>query len=460
MKEKAFSCGYVPRPQFLPMHKSNKRWNVIIAHRRAGKTVSVINEMVRRLLKKASAGMTRPRGAFVQPFLKQAKENVWDYLKEYTQFTADDGQKLYWAKNEAELWVEFGDEKNPCRIRLFGADNPEAIRGGYLDCAVLDEYEDIKPFVTSQIILPMLSDRKGDLFRSGTVKGRGQLFKLLEDAKRRVDTEYLYLPASETGILDKEELDLIKSQMSEEEYAQEYECDFNATLKGAYYTQYLKEAEESGRVVYGQDIFDPRYPVHTFWDLGSASGHNVIWFAQFVGHEVWVVDCMEGGGNSVQEYIQEMQARAMARGYVYGEHWAPHDIEVREWGAGGKTRLETAASLGIRFKRVPNIGVKDGIDATKVFIRKCIFNYDWIADAYNKLGRYRSKRDESRNIYTDEPLKDENEHVADAFRYLAVAYNEKNGVPLPKPIERDNLTIDQIFETHDRFMANKGGNRI
>lgn len=433
---------------------------MVIAHRRAGKTVSLINEMIRRLMARASQGLVRPRGAFIQPFLKQAKENVWDYLKQYTQFKADDGQQLFWAKNESELWVEFGDEKNRCRIRLFGADNPEAIRGGYLDVAVLDECEDIKPFVTSQIIMPMLSDRKGDLFRGGTVKGRGQLFRLLQNAKSRDDTYYLYLPASESGIIDDKELTLIKSQMSDEEYAQEYECDFNATIKGAYYTQYLKDAESSGRVIYGQDIFDPRYPVHTFWDLGSASGHNVIWFAQFVGHEVWVIDCLEGGGNSIQEYVKELQARAIERGYVYGEHWAPHDIEVKEWGAAGKTRLETAASLGIRFKRVPNIGLKDGIDATKLFIKKCVFNYDWIAVAYNKLGRYRSKRDESRGIFTDEPLKDENEHVADAFRYMAVAYNEKNGVPLPKKIEADKLTIDEIFSIHDRFMSNKGTKRL
>jgi len=446
VKEVEFSCGYVPRAAFLPFHKSSKRFNVLIAHRRAGKTVGVINEMVRRLLKRAGKGMTRPRGAFIQPFLKQAKENVWDYLKEYTQFKSATGQTLYWHKNEAELWVEFGDEANPCRIRLFGADNPEAIRGGYLDVVVMDEYEDIKPFVTSQIVLPMLSDRKGDLIRSGTVKGRGQLFKLLEDAKRRDDTYHLYLPASVSGILDEEELGIIKGQMSDEEYAQEYECDFNATLKGSYYSQYLKEAEDAGRVVYGRDIFEPSYPVHTIWDLGSASGHNVVWFAQFIGGQVLVIDCMEGGGNSVQEYVKELDARAKIRGYKYGDHWAPHDIEVREWGAGGKTRLETAASLGIRFKRVPNIGLKDGIDLTKMFIRKCVFNYDWIAVSYNKLGRYRSKRDESRGIFTDEPLKDDTEHVSDAFRYLAVVHREE----MPKPVDKpprflNDMTADEVF---------------
>lgn len=455
----SFKSIYKPRHQFIQMHKCGKRWVLVIAHRRAGKTVALINELARRLLKRASQGMTRPRGAFIQPFLKQAKENVWDYLKDYTKFKSDDGTELYHHKNEAELWVEFGDENNPCRIRLFGADNPEAIRGGYLDCAVLDEYEDIKPFVTSQIIIPMLSDRKGDLFRSGTVKGRGQLYRLLEDAKRRDDTYSLYLPASVSGILPQEELDIIKSQMDEQEYRQEYECDFNASLRGAYYSKELTDIEEKGRIVYGQQIMDPKYPVHTFWDIG-VDDSTAIFFAQFVGHEVWIVDYLEGNNLGLSDYIIMLQQLQQRRKWVYGDHWAPHDIEVREWGNGGKTRLETAKEMGISFKRVPNILVKDGIDAARLFIRKCIFEGDNTADAINKLSRYRSKRDESKKIFLDVPLHDETSHCADAFRYMAVAYNERNNLPLPKAVEANKLTLDEIMARHDRMMSRMGGDRI
>ena len=149
---------------------------------------------------------------------------------------------------------------------------------------------------------------------------------------------------------------ITKGLMTQEEFDQEWLLSTDAAIKGSYYTAQLAAAREDGRVT--RVPYDPALPVDTDWDLGVGDS-TVIWFTQSLrSGEVHVIDYYENSGEGIPHYASVLQAKR----YVYGQHWAPHDIRVRELGT-GKSRLETAQSHGIKFQVTPNIGVDDGIAA-------------------------------------------------------------------------------------------------
>ena len=167
----------------------------------------------------------------------------------------------------------------------------------------------------------------------------------MEQAKEQVgegsnDWYFKVCKASETGIVKATELEAARAQMTPEQYEQEYECSFSAAIIGAYYGNLLSQADDDGRV--GRVPYDPAYPVHTAWDLGI-NDSTAIWFAQtFRGGSVHIIDYYENSGVGLDHYAEILRQKD----YHYGDHLAPHDIEVREIGS-GRSRLETALSLGI-----------------------------------------------------------------------------------------------------------------
>ncbi len=138
---------YRPRDQSIAYHDRTQRWACSVAHRRFGKTVREINELIKS---GATCTKANPRFAYLAPFYAQAKAIAWDYLKYYAS------PLLAKPPMESELSVEL---LNGARIRLFGADNPDAMRGLYLDGVVMDEYGDMRPKVWGEIIRPLLTDR-------------------------------------------------------------------------------------------------------------------------------------------------------------------------------------------------------------------------------------------------------------------------------------------------------------
>ena len=148
---------------------------------------------------------------------------------------------------------------------------------------------------------------------------------------------------------------IAKGLMTQEEFDQEWYLSTNSAIKGAYYTKQLTAARKEGRIT--RVPYDPALPVDTDWDLGISDKMS-IWFSQSLPTgEVRLIDYYENEGEGFVFYAGVLKER----GYVYGEHWAPHDIRVRELGT-GKSRLETAKAHGINFQVTPNVGVADGID--------------------------------------------------------------------------------------------------
>lgn len=408
MEEREVLIDYAPREAFIPYHETEKRYALTVAHRRAGKTVARINKLIQ---KAASCELENPRFGYLAPYFVQAKDIAWAYLKRYSAPILDLGGKT----NESELSVTFGH--NGAQIRLYGADNAERLRGLYFDGLAADEAQDIKPSALTQVIMPALADRKGWLDMSGTPKGWGNL--LGETFKRAQDDPEWFvqvLKASQTGLLDEEELQRLRRSMPENEYLQEFECSFDAAITGAYYAKELQQAETERRIT-GVPR-DPMLKVSTVWDLGI-SDSTAIWFYQQTGREVRLIDYYEASGHGLDHYARVLQEK----GYLYAKHWGPHDIQVRELGS-GKSRLEVAAGLGIRFDVVPNIGVMDGINAARMTIPRMWFDASKCKTGLDALKQYREKIDEKRGISFG-PLHDWTSHAADAFRYLCVALRDE-----------------------------------
>jgi hypothetical protein len=408
---------YAPREAFKGYHETDKRYCLTVAHRRAGKTVARINKLIRAA---ASSKAESPRYGYIAPYYIQAKDIAWNYLKHYAAPITALGGKV----NESELSVLFGH--NGAQIRLYGAENAERLRGLYFDGIAADEAQDIAPSALTQVILPALADRKGWLDLSGTPKGWGNL--LGESYKKAINDPGWYvqtLKASETKLIDQAELDRLRSMMPENEYLQEFECSFDAAITGAYYAAEIQRAQEEGRIT--SVPYDPIARVNTAWDLGI-SDNTAIWFYQTVGREIHVIDYLEAAGYGLDYYAKELDKK----GYLYGHHTAPHDIEARELGT-GKSRIEIARSLGITFKPLKADAVADGITAARMLLPKMWIDAKKCAIGLDALRQYREKRDEKRGVSLG-PLHDWSSHAADAFRYLAMGYSD--GVttlpPLPK----------------------------
>lgn len=395
---------YAPRTWAKQFHDSGKRWMVLCCHRRAGKTVAAINHLIRDAIRIKGA-----RLAFISPTYKQSKRLAWDYLKHYARTI----QGVTF--NEVELRADFPSQS---RISLYGADNPDSLRGIGLDGVIFDEYSQQPPNIFGEIIRPALADRQGYGIFLGTIQGKNHLYRLYEAHKADPEWFALYLKASRSGILPKTELDAAKKEMTEDEYMQEFELEPAAAMKGSYYSEQLREMRKAGRVK--QFEADPSLPVYTVWDLGIGDT-NVIGFFQDVGPNTHVVDVVADSGKGLDHYARVLKEK----GFQYSRHVAPHDIEVRELGS-GKSRRDVARSLGITFEIAPSLGIDDGIHALRMNFHRLWFNETTCNTFLDALSQYRKAWDDKAGMFRDAPFHDWTSHYADMLRYWAVSYKGQN----------------------------------
>lgn len=403
---------YAPRPQFMPFHERTQRWTVIVAHRRAGKTVACVNELI-----KSALTCEKPDGrfAYLAPYHAQAKDIAWDYLVRYS--SPIPGLNV----NISELRIDY---PNGARVRLYGAENAERMRGLYLDGVVIDEPADIDPRVWPEIIRPALSDRQGWATWIGTPKGKNAFWELYDGALNKPDWYRAMLKASETGLVAESELSDARQSMTPDQYEQEFECSFEAAIQGAYYGKLMGAAERDSRI--GRVPYAPQLPVWTAWDLGIGDSTS-IWFCQQSGQEVRLIDHYETSGVGLDHYVKVLREKP----YAYTEHILPHDAEAKDLGT-GRTRVETLASLGLSNVRViPAQSVEDGINAARLLIPRCWFDAEKCKHGVEALRQYRTEFDEKTKTFRNRPLHDWTSHAADAFRYLALGL--KQAKPKPKP---------------------------
>jgi hypothetical protein len=406
---------YKPREHQLKVHEllEGKRFAVVVAHRRFGKTVAALNHLIREAVLNEKE---TPRYAYIAPTYGQAKRVAWDYLVKYTT-------PLGGTNNISELRVDFWGR----RIQLYGSDNPDSLRGQYFDGVIIDEVGDQNPKIWTDIVRPALADRKGWCLFIGTPKGHNHFKELRDRAEKEDGWGLLEFKASETGVVDDTELKAAKNEMGEDKYRQEFECSFDAAVEGSYYGQILNELEEKKHM---QEI--PREELSrtfTAWDLGMGDSTS-IWVAQLVGTEVRLIDYYENHGVGLDHYVKWIKDND----YSKAEHILPHDVRVRELGT-GKSRMEMLEESGLEVKIAPRMGLDDGIQAVRRLLPRCWFNVPKVQTGLNCLRNYRRDYDEKRKIFYERPLHDWSSHGSDSFRYLALGLDEGHST-WSKPINQ------------------------
>jgi hypothetical protein len=407
---------------------------VVVAHRRAGKTVACVNELI-----KAAVTFERSDGrfAYVAPFYKQAKSVAWDYLKRFV--APIPGVEI----NESELRVDF---PNGSRIQLFGADKADALRGLYFDGLVADEYGDWKPSVWQYVIRPALADRQGWAIIIGTPKGRNEFYERVKHAEVSDDWLLMIVRAADSGILPPSEMDAMKLEMTEDAWRQEMECDFDAALPGAFYGKEMWQADQDGRICVVPH--DSAVPVHTAWDLGY-SDDTAIWWYQVIRGEIHVLEYYGASGLQMDDYFAEVKSKP----YKYGLHWLPHDAKAKTLASGGKSIQEMAwKALGSSSVRiVPDLSVQDGIQAARSMLKSCWFDATKTAEGVESLKQYQREYDEDKKAFREKPRHDWTSHAADAFRMLAIAWREEHKPSQPEPIRFPHQqTINELIAAQRR----------
>ena len=365
-----------------------------------------------------------PQYAFIAPTYGQAERIAWDMLKKFTKNIPG---------------VVYNEQKLTCRIfrpwkgdhikiMLLGAENPDAIRGIYLDGAVLDEFAEMDPRVWGEVVRPALADRKGWSIFIGTPKGQNHFYDVYKTAIQNYGRGWFskIYKASETGVLPDEEIEAMRAEMTEDQYEQELECSFTAAITGAYWGKQLAELEGKKRI--GKVPFDPALQVDTFWDLG-VDDTTTIWFVQQVRQEVRIIDYVEETGQGIAHFAKLLKLDHRAE-YAYREHNWPHDGNSRDFSTGTE-RSTTARGLGIRPLIVhERYDVADSIDAARRLLSRCWFDYerctvylkgDKGARGLESLKNYQKKWDAKNKTYLPTPLHNWSSHGADGFRLMGMA---------------------------------------
>lgn len=425
MSQKILDSGYRPRRLQGYLHKVLHfvRFAVLVCHRRFGKTVFAINHIIDEGI---NCEHRNPQIAYIAPTYGQAKRVAWEYVKEYTRHYPD--VKIH--ESELKVMIPRPHKDDKVTIFLLGAENPDSLRGMYLDVAILDEYAMCDPAIWGEIIRPALADRKGKCIFIGTPKGQNHFYDLFQQAEELMNkADRIYVEggepptkyknwyakvyrASDTGVMDAEELEGARVAMSREEYEQEFECDFTAAMTGAYYAKYMRKAEDEKRLV--RVPYDPAVCVSTFWDLGM-SDSTTIWFMQKVGKEWHAIDYIEDSGFGLDYYARLV----LEKEYVYDEAVLPHDAGARELGT-GKTREEVLRTLGLKTRILARTDLMDGINAVRLVIPMVWFDKEKCAKGIKALNFYQKEWDGKRKVYKQSPRHDWSSHGADGFRTFAM----------------------------------------
>lgn len=412
-----------PRPYQMPLWsalESGIKRAICIWHRRAGKDLTSMNWMV------TSAAQRVGTYWHALPTYAQGRKTIWDGMtKDGMRFLDYIPPQLIRRvrDDEMKVWLHNGSV-----LQVVGAEDPDRLVGANPVGVVLSEYALQNPAFWD-LVRPILAENGGWAVFITTPRGRNHCYRLFEAAKKDPTWFSQILTASDTGAISEDAIEAERrSGMSEELIAQEFRCSFDIALVGSYYGSYIAKAREEGRIT--EVPWEPSIPVDTGWDLGTANS-TCIWFKQQVGAQRRIIDFYINSGRDLAHYAKMLQEKP----YVYGKHYLPHDVEVKELNQ-KQSRKEILKSLGIRATTVPRIqSVDDGIELTKNYLQTCWFDKEK-TDASGKgpdglerisgiqgLLEYCKKETGERGpngepYYSDEPAHTWASDVADGFRTL------------------------------------------
>lgn len=421
---------YTPRGHWVPFHNRSQRWATLLTHRRAGKTVALVNDVI--IAARTPIGKPRPQYAYLGPTFTQSKRIAWQYLKEYSE--------PYWAKppSESELKINM---KGDVTIYCLGADNADSLRGFYLDGAAMDEYAMFRPSVFTQIIRPALSDRAGWGVFASTPRGRNLFYEVFKKSQRYPNEYHLTnLRADTSGIIPSQELAELQRDMDPEEFAQEYLCSFDSALKGAIYANEINTLFAEGRCHNFEGspltpLYIPNLPTNFAYDIGFTDAMVRIAWQVLPSGQINVVNVESAVGADIDYHIGSLHQfadEARAAGGGIGEVWLPHDARAKNVQT-GKSVVEQFLQGGIRPRIVPNHKVRDRLAAVRKVMPTIHIDMTPVSfetpdipvtgDLLEALKAYRREWDEEKMVFSEQPVHDWSSDFADAFGYMCVVAN-------------------------------------
>lgn len=391
--------NYTPRSYQLPLLKaidSGIKRAVWVTHRRSGKDKTCINLIIKKMLERVGVYY------YIFPTYSQANKVIWNGIDgQGMRFLDHFPPELIDGKpNDTEMRIKL---RNGSLFQMIGSDNVDSIVGTNPVGVVFSEYALQDPTAWG-FIRPILAENGGWAVFVGTVRGENHFYDIYEMARNDPKNWFCRMDkASETmvipqDILDQERQEIVRLYGTDALYMQEYECNFSVPISGAYYADNIGKAYRDGRI--GHVPHEERLSVDTWWDLGI-NDKMAIWFTQSVGQEIRAIDYYEGSGQGLPHYIQKIKEK----GYIFGRHTAPHDIEVREL-TNGRSRRDTARDLGIDFHVCPKLLVIDGIEAVRGIFPRMWFDKEKCKEGLNALKNYRKTFDEKRKTYSNTPYHD------------------------------------------------------
>lgn len=354
------------------------------------------------------------------PEASQARKAIWEAVNPKTGKRRIDEAfppSIRATTKSQDMFIRF---VNGSTWQVVGSDNYNSLVGAPPIGVVFSEFAIANP-TSWAFIRPILRENGGWALFVSTPRGRNHLANMFEAYESDPEWFVQKLTAKETGVftarqLDAERKDYIREYgrtMGLSLFRQEYLCSFDAAIPGAYYGPDIEEAESEGRIC--AVPVEKQTPVHTAWDLGR-NDQTVIWFFQVVGREIHLVDYYANSGVGLDHYAGIVKER----GYHYGDHYFPHDVEVQELGAPAP-RKETLRNFGIKVRTLKRESVEDRIQAVRNILSRCWFDKDRTYDGYNALRQYRRIWDDKRKVFQDRPYHDWASDPADAFGYMAQA---------------------------------------
>jgi phage terminase large subunit len=406
-----------PRPYQIPflsaLDNGIKR-HVLVWHRRSGKEKACLNAMIKE--------SQRRKGGYYYMFpeLKQGRRILWDGIdKDGTRFLDHIPNELIESKNDQEMKIVL---KNGSVFNILGSDQYNSNVGSNPVMIVFSEYSLCDPNAWG-LYRPILAENDGIAVFNFTPRGENHAFDLynlaMDDPKQWFAQR---LTVDDTNVISKEVLEqerkeIIRLYGNDALFKQEYYCDFTVPIAGAYYADQISNAYAEGRVT--RVVYEPKMPVYTYWDLGI-NDTTAIWYLQKVGNELRLIDYSCANGKSLLDWIKEVKEK----NYLYADHYAPHDIKVREF-TSGKSRWDTAKEHGILFRVASKLPINEGIEAVRQIFSKCWFDHKKCKEGIEALKSYHKEYDESRKCYNDRPYHDWSSNGADAFRYLAASVDHR-----------------------------------
>jgi len=384
-----------------------------VVHRRGGKDTTMWNYMIKR------AYLEPGTYYYFLPTFAQAKRVIWDGI-------TNDGKRMldYIPKSivignpnntEMKIWIE--GIRGQSLIQLIGADSFDSVMGTNPRGVVFSEWSLMDP-MAYEFVKPILAANGGWCAFIYTPRGKNHGWDLAEIARRNPDTWFFeILTVDDTRVLSKDQIENErKNGMPEDLIQQEFYCNFNRGQEGSYYGRQIDELRKKCQICHVS--YEPSVPVRTYFDLGIGDS-TAIWFAQFVGKEIHLINYYENSGEGLAHYVRILDDYRRETGCVYDLNVAPHDIQARELST-GMTRLETARRLGLNFRVAPKLSLESGIEAVRMILGRCWFDEKRCEHGLKCLENYRKEYNEKFRVYSDRPKHDYASHGADAFRMLGI----------------------------------------